>query len=1122
MKKKHDLKNSRNRFFKGIVLKAKLSCLILLMFGWHLTATASFQKQRLDLYLKGKTIKEALHEIEEKSEFRFIYENEKIDLNKKLNIDVSDKSIEEILKQIFSQESIDFSITENNLILIKPSQNTQDQKTVTVKGKVSDTAGAPLPGVTVIIKGSSNGTVTDFDGNYVLNDVPVNAVLVFSFVGMTSQEISLNGKTTIDVTLKEDAIGIEEVIAVGYGIQKKATLSGSVTNVAGEDLVKTPVTNVSQGIAGRMPGVVAISNGGEPGYDGATLRIRGVNTFGNSAPLVVVDGVPGRSLDRIDPSTIESMSVMKDASAAIYGAQAANGVIIITTKRGSMGKPSVKASYNHGFARPTTIPEMANAEEYATLLNEIDYYAGRPDRYTQEEIQKYRDGSDPWRYPDTDWFAETLKSWSNQTYGNVSIDGGSENFKYFVSISEKSQDGFYKNSATKYNQYDFKSNLDVKINKYLDLYVNTTGRLEDRNFPIRSAENIFRMLMRSKPNTPAYWPNGLPGPDIEYGDNPVVISTDATGYSRDKRYILNSDFGVNLKIPGIEGLTFKGNASLDKTLRFDKDWATPWYLYTWDGSSYDENNEPLLVRGKKGFDDPRLTETMDDSQGILLSGVLNYSRTFNDTHTLNLLAGSERITNKGDSFWAYRRYFMSSAIDQLFAGGQDEINNSGSAWEQARLNYFGRVNYNFKSKYLAEFVWRYQGSYIFEESSRFGFFPGVSLGYVLSEEDFWKNNVPFISFAKIRASWGQTGNDLIDPFQYLASYSFNNLLFINNDGNSLDQALQEGVAPNTGVTWETATQKNIGVDLHFLDGDLMFTADYFHNKREDILWTRNASIPNTAGLTLPDENLGKVQNQGIDFSIDYHKRIGDLSYNIGLNGVYSKNKILFWDEPPGAPTYQQSTDRPIGSDLYYNATGIFQDQAQIDATPHWQGARPGDIIFEDHNDDGIIDANDRVRHDKSRTPTFTGGVNIGVNYKNFDFTALFQGAAGGIFYQTTESGDFGNFLKSFYDERWTEANPSNSHPRTYNRNGEYWVTQRNTYWLHKSDYIRLKTIELGYTLPKSVIDRYLIQNLRFYVSAFNLLTYSPDMKDYDPENTSGSGYNYPLNKVINVGLSVTF
>lgn len=915
-----------------------------------------------------------------------------------------------------------------------------------VQGRIVDAkSNEPLIGVTVKETGTGHGVVTDLDGCFTIAVGP-DAKLLVSYVGYKNLQVPVKGKNKLMVLLEENSEILNDVVVVGYGVQKKATLSGAVTSVKGEDLVKTPVTNVSNGLAGRLPGVFAISNTAEPGYDGSTIRIRGVNTFGNAEPLVVVDGVPGRSLERIDPSTIESLSVMKDASAAIYGAQAANGVIIITTKRGKQGKPTVDFSYNYGLSRPTTVPEMCNAAEYATLLNEIDSYAGNTPRYTADEIKKFADGSDPWSYPNTDWFAETLKDWSPQSNTNVSVSGGTERTRYFLSMSAKTQDGFYRHSATKYKQYDLRSNFDVNLAKGLDLTANLSGRLEDRKFPTRSSENIFRMLMRSKPNMPAYWPDGTPGPDIEFGDNPVVICTDQTGYDRDKRYVLNGDFGLNIQIPYIQGLSLKLGASFDKTFRFRKIWQTPWYLYSWDGNSYTENGQPLLQKGKKGYDDARLNQSSENNYNIQLSAILNYNRSFGDNHILNATLGVERIKGRGDSYEAYRRYFISTAIDELFAGGQSEINNTGSSYTEARLNYFGRFNYAYKQKYLAEVVWRYQGSYIFDQSNHFGFFPGASLGYVISEEDYFKKVLPFIHFAKIRASWGQTGNDLINAYQYLASYSYNNLMYITNSGATYNQALKENVVPNKNVTWETATQENVGLDLQFLKGELAFTIDYFRNTRKDILWHRNASVPGTSGMTLPDENLGKVRNQGVDFDLNYHHRFGDVMFNAGLNGVYAKNKILFWDEAPGAPDYQKSTGMPIGASLVYKAVGIYQTQEEIDNdAAHWPGARPGDIKFADINGDNKLDGNDRIRYNRTSVPTFTYGINLGAKYKGFDVTALLQGAMGGVFFQSTESGDFGNFLKSFYDNRWTEENHSTSYPRTYNRSNEYWVNQSNTF-----------------------------------------------------------------------------
>jgi TonB-dependent starch-binding outer membrane protein SusC len=997
----------------------------------------------------------------------------------------------------------------------------------TIKGIIKDDAGAPVPGANIIIKGTTSGTTSDANGEFSIN-ASASDILVVSFIGYKTQEIVAGNQTTVNITMETDLRSLGEVVVVGYGEQKRATLSGSVAQVSGTEIIKSPAINVSNSLAGRMPGLTAINQSSEPGDDDAILRIRGVGTFGNANPLIVVDGIPNRSLNRIDPATIENISVLKDASAAIYGAQAANGVILITTKRGKAGKPSVTASFNQGWGRPTRVPEMADAAEYVTLLNEISEYNGNAPLYTTDEIEKFKDGSDPWRYPNTDWFKETLKPWSGQSYKNVSLNGGSEAMRYFVSASHRTQDGFYYNSGTKYNQFDFRTNLDGDIGKYVTVGLGLMGRMEDRNYPMRDAGSIFRMVMRGKPNLPAYWPNGLPGPDIEYGDNPVVVSTKQTGYDHNKTYALNTNFKLTVKIPWIEGLTITGNAAIDKGYNFRKRWATPWYLYTWDGQTVDGNGDPVVTKSKKGFDSPRLNQEFGDNQNTLLNTLINYQTTVADAHSINFLVGAERIKGHTEFFEAARRNFPSTSLDQLFAGALDQfLSNYGTAENNARLNYFGRVNYSFKDKYLAEFVWRYQGSYIFEESSRFGFFPGISLGYVISEEDFWKTNVNVMNYLKIRASWGQTGNDLINPYQFLAVYNvprsyWNSDPLSFNDGTKLNLALAESVLSNRNTSWEVATQRNIGIDAELFNSKISIVADYFSNLRDDILWWRNASVPATAGVTLPQENIGKTKNNGFDFGINYRNTAGDFSYEIGVNGGYAKNEITFWDEAPGAPAYQRSTGAPINASVYYQAIGVFKDEADLNNYPHFGNARPGDVIFADTNDDGTIDANDMVRSDKTNIPRLTGGINFGLKYKGFDFTALLQGAAGAQTYIQTESGTIGNFLKSFYDERWTEAKPSSSTPRTFDRGAEYWASLANTYWLHKTDYLRLKNIEVGYSLPVNLLSKAYLQNVRVYVNAYNLLTYSPDMEDFDPEIGTGSGQDYPLQKIINVGVSLTF
>lgn len=990
-----------------------------------------------------------------------------------------------------------------------------------------------LPGVSIQIRGTSTGTVTDAHGGFTLNVEPKDTLMI-NYLGFERQELPVGQRSDFNLAMRPDSHQLNDLVVVGYGTARKATLTGAISSIKGSSVVKSPATNVSNSLVGRLPGLVAVQPSGEPGYDGSTIRIRGVNSLGNNSALVVVDGIPGRSLDRIDPNTIESITILKDASAAIYGSEAANGVILITTKHGQVGKPQVNLNLNYGVNQPTRIPKMADAATYATMLNEIAMYNGSPAVYTADDIKQYQDGSDPWGHPNTNWFKETLKPWSQQNQANISVSGGSESMKYFVNLGSKYQEGDYYHSATGYHQYDFTSNLDGRVNQYVKIGFDLSGRLEDRQYPTRGAGDIFRMIMRGKPNLPAYWPNGLPGPDIEYGNNPVVISTDATGYDRDKRYVLNSNMSLDIKVPWVDGLSVTGNAAIDKGFDFRKVWQTPWYLYTWDFQTRDSNGNPVLVKGKRGFDDARLTEYMQDQTNITLNALVNYQHTFHGGHDLKFMAGTESIRGNGDNFNAFRRYYTSTAIDQLFAGGTAEINNNGSAFVNARLNYFGRVNYNYKDKYLAEFVWRYDGSYIFPENHRFGFFPGISAGWRVSEEPFWKHVSSTVNNLKIRASWGQTGNDLIPEWQYLSTYAYGNPVgqpyypFVTN-GSIENQTLYETRIPNLNATWEVANQLDLGLDASLWNDKLSVTADYFDYIRSQILWTRNASIPTSTGITLPRENIGKVQNRGFDFNVTYTDHSGDFHYSISVNGGYQKNKILFWDESPGRPDYQKSTGHPIPTNpynsddnLYYIAIGVFHNQAEIDKYPHWPGARPGDIIFKDVNGDGKIDGNDRVRNYKTNIPTFTGGLNLNLGYKQFDVSMLWQCATGAVNYISTESGEIGDFLQSFASGRWTPTDSLSNKPRTFNRTNEYWVNNRNTYWLRSTNYLRLKTLQIGYSLPDKTCHAIGMEHVRVYVSGYNLLTYSPDYTDFDPEASAGSGQSYPLQRVVSAGLSVTF
>ncbi len=1024
-----------------------------------------------------------------------------------------------------------------------------------IKGKVTDETGSGLPGVTVTEKGTTNGGITDVNGQFSVNVKGDAAVLVFSFVGYAGIEEVVGSRSIINVTLTPDVSSLNEVVVVGYGTQKKETITGSVASVKGSELVKSPVVNLSNSIAGRMAGVVAVNRSGEPGADGSAIRIRGSNTLNNGDALIVVDGIPNRAggLDRINPNDIESVSVLKDASAAIYGSRAANGVILITTKRGKTGKPQLSYSANQGYSQPTVIPKLTNAAQYVGMLNDLDIYGlpttewaaantaykttgtyTRPNGTTRKapfsptDIQKYADGSDPWLYPNTDWYDATLKNWSPQTQHNLQISGGTENVKYLASLGYQNQDGYYKTSATAYQQYDIRLNLDAKINKYVDINVGLLGREEARNYPTRGAGAIFRMQMRGKPQQQAYWPNGLPGPDIENGENPVVITTDLSGYDRQKQDYIQTNGAINVKIPWIEGLKWTGTAAVDKRLGTRKLWQIPWTLYQQGAGFEADGTTPKLVASKRGPAEPNLNQTYDDQLNILLGSVFSYEKQIG-VHNITALAGMNRETIDGNNFSAFRRYFISPALDQMFAGGDLERTNSGGGFETARINYFGRMAYNYKEKYLAEFLWRYDGSDRFPAKSRYGFFPGVMAGWVVSEESFMKNQNVF-SFLKLRGSWGQLGNDQVNlpnsgtpaTYQYLSTYGFRSYIL----GDAEQKTLFETRLPNENITWEVASNSNVGLEGQMLNGKVFFEMDYFSNYRSKILWFKNASVPQSTGITLPAQNIGEVSNRGFDFNIGYRGGKGDFKYNFSVNGGYAKNRIEFWDEAPGAPEWQRTTGKPMNTFMSYLYDGVFKDQADIDARTVDYSAivktlRPGDMKYQDYNGDGKITPDDQVRTDNTTLPLFQGGVNLGAQYKNFDLTILIQGAAGAKQYVSAgEMGNIGNYLLDMHDNRWTIDNPSSVHPRIANRSDQYY-SNNNTYWLRSSDYIRLKNFELGYTLPEVLTKKIGSSSARVYVNGINVFTIDK-LKVYDPETASTTGQYYPQSRIMNMGLNIKF
>jgi TonB-linked SusC/RagA family outer membrane protein len=992
--------------------------------------------------------------------------------------------------------------------------NNQNQRTVS--GKVSDTSGKTLPGVTVVVKGTTKGTITNDDGEYSLSNVNEDNWLVFSFVGMKTTELKVGNKSVIDVVLEEGTIGIEEVITVGYGIQKKETLTGSVVNVDGDELAKNPTPNVTATLQGRLPGLVASQRSGEPGRDDPELLIRGMGTFGDNSPLIIVDGVERSLLGRLNPDEIESISVLKDASAAIYGARAANGVIIVTTKKGKIGKPKFSLSLNNGFQSPTKIPEMLDAATFAQVFNEAEFYRrGRPEDYTpfysNDAIEKFKDGSDPILYPNTNWMDTMLKPFSLQQRVGLQVDGGTESVRYLLSFAAMSQDGQFKNDPTEYNQYNARVKVDINLSENLSVGANINAILNNKEYSTVDTWINFTNILIANPTLPARYPNGLIAPG-RLGENPLLL--DQRGYNRIEDVPVYSTFNATYNVPFLEGLKVDASFNYDFSNQFQKFYSLPYYYH-----EYNVNTEEYEKKQGTGASTVELTDTYRKWTTMMYNYRITYDRTFNDHHVVAML-GQEQQKNSHTWASAYRKNFVSPAIDQINVGSSDpeDKNNGGSATASAYNNYFGRFNYNFKQKYLVEFLFRYDGSQIFPEGERYGFFPGFSLGWRMSEEGFIKNNISFIDQLKLRFSHGQIGNDRVGQYQYLQSYSFgNNYVF----GGSDAAAIYANTMPNPNITWEVSKKTDIGIDASLWDNMLGMELTLWKENRSNILAQRNLSVPSIVGFSeLPSENIGEVDNNGFEAVVRHRNKVNRFSYNIDANVAYARSKIVFMDETPQAEPYQSRTGLPVGASLFYESDGLFNTQEELDSYPHANGTEIGDIKIVDMNDDGVIDSKDQFRFDKSTTPEFVFGLNMGAQFMNFDLSVFFQGQANAYNYDETFAGlggtTFDNAMVQRAEDRWTVDNPDGTMPRA-----DAFQPGNTTFFLYDATFVRLKTLELGYSLPEHIVSKISFDDIRFYVSAFNLLTWAKEIKWSDPE-ISGYSLYYPQQRVINLGLNVKF
>jgi TonB-linked SusC/RagA family outer membrane protein len=984
----------------------------------------------------------------------------------------------------------------------------------TISGTVIDEAGEPIPGATVVIKGTTTGTVTDIEGNYSLTLTEGAEILVFSFVGMASEEVPIGNQNQINVTLSQDAADLDEVIVIGYGTQRKATLTGAVASVTPQEIRSNPAVNLTNSLSGLVPGLTALNRSGEPGADDAEIFIRGNNTTGDNSPLVVVDGVqnpPG--WERINSNDIESISVLKDASAAIYGARAANGVILITTKRGKMGKPTISYSFNQGINEPTRLPELAGSPLFAEYVNEMLARDGQDPRYSEEEIQLFRDGTDPY-YPNTNWYREVLKDYSLQSMHNLSLRGGTEAVKYSVSGSYSNQNSIFKKGIHEFNGYSLRTNIDAKVTESINVDLDLNLGLDDRVQP--GTENPWYWL-NAIPMMPVYYPNGLPSAGIEQGLNPAVMTTSASGNHNTKTKRVIAKMGFDAKLPWVEGLSADGYFVFSNEDIFDKRWRTPWTVYNYDRA----NDEYLPLRGGR-ITAPELTQSTDTETSTFFNIRLVYERQLED-HYINTFVGAEQTKGTSTFYSAFRRNYLSPTLSELFAGDPATQQNDGVSAESARQSLLGRVSYNYLEKYMIDFNARYDGSYVFPEGNRFGFFPGVSVAWVISEE-FFKNNVS-VNDLKLRASLGKMGNDRIDPYQFMPAYNLGLQGYHFGLPTTSQLGIIPGVTPNPNVTWEVATTQNIGLDAMLWNGGLGVSIDVFKQRRENILTKRNLEIPFYTGLQLPDENIGIVENKGIEVALSHRKssgKIEGLSYSLGGNIAYAKNNVIDVSEAQDVPDYQKAEGNILGAGLYYEALGIFRTQEQVDSSPVYPGTLVGHLQYRDVNNDGTINSQDMVRMAKSNIPEITFGLNGTVSYKAFSLFANFAGQARAWQYYHQNARIAMNGLAELIENRYTPGSMDSKYPILPDLETRTQPSGlQSTFWLQNASFVRLKTLQLAYSLPENLISKLKLSHVQIYLNGNNLFTIS-EIKWFDPEGDNERGSFYPQSKIYNLGLDISF
>ena len=1004
------------------------------------------------------------------------------------------------------------------------------QNEILVSSKVVSSGGEPLMGVVVLEVGAvNNATITDQDGSFTLIVRP-GATLEVSMLGYETISVSSKEATSGNIVLKDDITLLEETVVVGYGTKRKESLTGSISNINSDEILTTVHTNLSESLAGKIAGFQIRQESGEPGAYNTSINIRG---FG--APLYVIDGVPSdlgsEEFQRINPSDIESISVIKDASAAIFGLRAANGVVLVKTKRGQKGTASVSYNYVYGVQTPTDMPVMSTRAQWAELRNEANINAGTAPYFTPEQLATEMSAVS------TDWCDEILKKYSAQQQHSISVSGGNEKINYYTSFGYVGDNGLLKTGDMNYNKYSFRANISAELTKGLSFESLVTGMYDEKYAPSNGYYNIYYAAVTCLPNSIPYIDGNPDYPTWQSFLNPSVLAdSDRTGYVQTK----NKQFGINMALTYdfnfIKGLQAKASASYQSYYTANKTVAKEYKLYT-----YDSETDTYGVTTKNS--PSKISNNGTDVDMLTLQAMLTYSRTFAGSHKFDATVAYEQHHFE-NRFSSLTREYSFFTKDQVDMASLNNMQNSGMESQAASMSFIGRINYEYLSKYLLEFAFREDGSYRYAPGHRWGLFPVVSAGWRISKED-WMSHVTWINELKLRASIGLVGEDAGKPFQYISAYSLSGdtgYEFV--DGEWVSGASSPAIT-NENLTWYTSNTKDIGITAAFLANRLTFEFDVYQRDREGLLSTRLTTLPNTFGASLPEENLNSDRVRGFDTSLGWRSSIGKFHYgaNFTFNYVRTMNKYI--EEAAAGNSYanwRNSTSYRYNDVLWgYNVIGQFQTQEEIDLAPIQGGANgntkilPGDYRYEDVNNDGVIDGRDTQPIFYNGTPKMYFGLTLNAEWNGIDANVVFQGAG---LYTVRYSGVYAEVLASdlntpayFYD-RWHQVDP-------YDPTSEWipgtWPATRmvadagsnyneSAIWRKDASYLRLKSLEIGYTLPKRVSRN--IAGVRFYFSGHNLLTVcDPFVKAFDPEKSEGAnnmGFTYPVTKSFNLGVNLTF